>query len=79
MPFDLLALGYIDRFGVEAVLGRKELSAGEMKRMFTVENIVNAFQSRKAAMDDGNVAEWAKNNPFYVSILADVENIIDAD
>lgn len=79
MPDELLLLGYIDRFGVEAVMGRRELSAGEIRRMFTTENIVNAYLSRKAAMEGGNVAEWATKNPFYVDVLADVENILDAD
>ena len=77
-PFELILLGYIDRFGVRAVMGRDELSAGEIRRMFTTENIVKAYLSRKSAMDGGDVVEWAKNNQFYVSILADVEKI-DAD
>jgi hypothetical protein len=76
IPNDLMLLGYIDRFGVEAVMGRPILSAGEMRRMAAQENIVTAYQSRKTSE---NWAEWATKNPSLVSILADVESILDAD
>lgn len=78
-PLEYLLLNYIDRFGVEAVLGRRILSAGEIRRMNAVENVVEAFRARKAEMDGGNVAKWATKNPDAARLLSDIERDLDAD
>jgi hypothetical protein len=75
-PFESILLGYIDRFGVRSVLGRDILSAGEIRRMIAVENIIRAHQSRKASDD---WVKWTKDNPAYAAILHDVESVLDAD
>ena len=72
-PFELTLIGYIDRFGVEAVMGRPVLSAGELRRMYTVENIYNAYNARKASED---WAKWAAENPARAAMLAEVEGLI---
>lgn len=69
-------LGYIDRFGVEAVMGRSQLRLGEMRRMLTVENIVTAYKSRRASE---NWAKWADEHKFYAELLANVERLNAAD
>lgn len=69
-PFELVLLGYIDRFGVEAVMGRPVLSAGEIRGMMTARNIYDAFHSRKSSDD---WVKWAKDHPHYAAILAEVE------
>lgn len=71
-PFELSLLGYIDHFGVEAVMGRPVLSAGEIRRMITAKNIYEAYQSRKASTD---WAKWAHDYPDYARILAEVEKL----
>ena len=75
-PFELSLIGYIDRFGVEPVMGRPTLSAGEIRRMMAVENVYTAYMSRKQADD---WAKWAHDNPHYAKILSSVERILDAD
>ena len=69
-PFELSLIGYIDRFGVQAVMGRAELSAGEIRRMIAAENVQNAYLSRKGAED---WTKWAKEHPQYAAILHEVE------
>jgi len=61
----LILLGYIDRFGAQAVLGRP-LSAREIRGMVLAENLVNAYKERKASSD---WAEWAADNPAMNELL----------
>ncbi len=75
-PYELVLLGYIDRFGAEAVMGRPVLSAGELRRMIMAENICNAFTSRKASE---NWAQWVRDNPVYSGILAKIEKLKNAN
>lgn len=75
MPDELLILTYIDRFGVMAIMGRETLSAGEVRRMMIAENIVRAYQERKASGDWGT---WAQENPGAARLLADIEKVINA-
>lgn len=76
-PFELILLGYIERFGVKAVTGRDVLSAGEIRRMITADNIRNAYQSRRAAQkDEKGWAGWAAQHPNYDAWLKDVEKIL---
>ena len=63
----------IDRFGIEAVTGRKVFLFGEFIRMRIAENIVNVYASRQAA---ANWAEWTEANPHNAKTLADVERLI---
>ena len=67
---ELDALWKIERFGLEAITGRKQFFFGELRRMIAAENIVNAYNSRAAAE---NWAEWTQKNPMLARILADVE------
>ena len=76
LPREVIDISYIDRFGVRAVVGRDVLSFGEIQRLLVVENIYNAYVSRKSADD---WAKWATDNPHAAKILADVEGMIDAD
>jgi len=75
-PFELSLIGYIDRFGAKAATGRDTLRVGEMSRMITCENIVNAYLSRKASDD---WAKWATENPASAALLRDIEGLLDAD
>jgi len=63
---EMLLLSYIDRFGVPAVMGRDYLGAGELRRMVTAENIVEAYHARLATND---WAEWAKANKSMSRLL----------
>lgn len=69
-PKELLLLQRIDRFGVEAVLGRRTLYHGEMNAMIAAENVYQAYKSR--AQSD-NWAEWAKKNEAAARLLQEVE------
>lgn len=65
-------LKLIDRFGVEAVLGRKQLYYKEMRRMIYAREIVDIYFERERA---GNRAEWMNRNPKLVKFLSDIERI----
>lgn len=69
-PDELLLLQYIDRFGVMAVLGRPVLSAGEIRRMITAENIVSAYRDRKTSKNWG---AWAQEHPGASRLLGEIE------
>ena len=70
---EIRLLQYIDRFGVEAVMGRKTLYAGEMRRMIHAENLANAYKERSR----GNAAEWVKENPEMNKILRDAQRMVE--
>lgn len=78
IPHELVDLPYIDRFGVEAVYGRKTLSAKEIRNMLIAENVVNAYNARRAAMGD-NVAKWASENESAARLLSDIEDLLDGE
>ena len=61
-------LNRIDRFGVEAVTGRRVLYLGELNRMIVSENIVSAYHSRQQSKNWG---EWALANPGPSKLLAE--------
>ena len=63
----------VERFGLEAVTGRRQFYHAEYRRMIYAENIVIAYRSR--AKSNGNWAAWAVSNPAMASILADAEKI----
>ena len=64
-PEELILLGYVDRFGAQAVLGRA-LSAKEIKGMVLAENVVKAYRERQAASD---WATWARDNDSKANLL----------
>jgi len=63
-------LALIDRFGVDAVLGRRQLYFGETRRMIRAENIEIAYHTRKRSE---NWAKWASENPTFEKILIEAE------
>jgi hypothetical protein len=67
---DLLAK--IDRFGVEAVLGKKVLYFGELRKMIYAENLVTAYRSRTQSQ---NWASWVNEHPVWADMLADAERL----
>lgn len=72
---ELDKLHKIDRFGLEAVTGRRTFYYGEMNRMIAAENIVTAYESRKRSQ---NWAEWTQSNPRLAAILAEAEKLYAA-
>lgn len=59
-PRDLVLLRYIERFGVEAIMGRRALGAGEIRRMTIVEHIIRLYEQRAQS---ANWAAWESENP----------------
>ena len=73
LPFDLVMLSYIDRFGAQSVLGRP-LGFGEIQRMLHAENIIKwTIQRNKAE----NWATWANQNPDKNATLLQCERFIN--
>jgi hypothetical protein len=58
-PREIIMLGYIDRFGAPAVLGRDYIGYGEMQRMLYAENLIKAYHSRARSE---NWEAWARDN-----------------
>ena len=69
MPPVLDLLYTLDRFGVDAVMGRP-LYAGEIYQMRAVENIVRWYRERQAS---NNFAAWAMENRDKADILGRAE------
>lgn len=67
-------LARIDRFGLEAVTGRRVFLFHDFIRMRTAENIVNSYRSRQQA---NNWSEWMLSNPRLAQVLADVEMLLE--
>ena len=70
-PEELVLLGYLDRFGVQAVMGRA-LGAGEIRRMTVAENIVKWYRERQAS---SNWASWATDNPDSSQVLLEAQKL----
>jgi hypothetical protein len=64
----------IDRFGLEAITGRKQFFYGELRRMIYAENIITAYKSRAQSND---WAKWIKDNPTAAEMLAEAEMIAE--
>ncbi len=62
----------IDRFGVEAILGRRQFYFGELHRLIVAENILTAYQSRARS---NNWAEWVSQNPKMANLLIEAEKL----
>lgn len=71
---ELQILSKIDRFGIEAILGRKTFYFGELKKMILAENVFLAYQARKNTKQDW--AKWTDENPDSAKLLFDVEKMI---
>jgi len=56
-------------------MGRKTLSAGEMRRMIHAENIQRAYYARSK----GNAAEWVKDNPEMNKLLFEAQKITEVE
>ena len=65
----------IERFGLEAVTGRRTFYFNEYSRLIVAENIAIAYQSRKHST---NWAQWAQDNPVLAKMLTDIEVSINA-
>lgn len=76
IPHELALLSYIDRFGVQAVLGRPVLSAGEIRRMTFAENVKSAYLSRKGSTNWG---AWAQDHPRQDRLLTEIEVMLNAN
>ena len=71
-PNELKLLDYIDRFGVQAVMGRPTLGAGEMQGMVMADNVRRAYLSRDTYRDNEgqvNWSEWTQQNSQLAEIL----------
>jgi hypothetical protein len=65
-------LSKIDRFGIEAITGRRQFYFGELRKMIYAENLVTAYRSRAQSK---NWAEWVNSNPVMADMLADAEKL----
>jgi hypothetical protein len=65
-PYEVILSGYLDRFGGALnVLGRP-LGVGEIRRMVTCENIINAYREQNSS---SNMVEWTASNPEKADML----------
>lgn len=71
-PAEIVLENAIKRFGVLAVTGRATLSAGEIIRMNTCENIITAYEMRAKST---SWPQWVKDNPGLAAVLHDAERV----
>jgi hypothetical protein len=62
----------IDRFGIEAITGRRQFYFGELRAMILAENIVTAYKNRAQSE---NWATWARANPAMAEMLVEAEKL----
>ena len=74
MSHEINRLRLIDRFGIEAITGRRQFYAGELRRMVIAENIQTAYQSRARAK---NWAAWVKDNPALADLLDEARQLAE--
>ena len=72
---EIRLLQYIDRFGVEAVMGRKTLFAREMRRMIHAENLVKAYNERNRS----DAPTWVKDNPEMNKLLYEAQRLAEQE
>lgn len=65
-PREYQLIKAIDRFGVLAVFGRPVLSAGEIRRLALVENIIAWHGEREASKD---WPKWGRENKYKARTL----------
>lgn len=64
--YEIILLGYLDRYGgAMNVLGRP-LGLGELRRTTTADNICKWYQERNAT---GNIVEWTGSNASKADVL----------
>jgi len=63
---EIALLHKVDRFGIEAILGRRILYYGEINAMITAENICLVYSSRAQS---SNWAQWEKDNEDASKLL----------
>ena len=66
MPKELYISNCIERFGVQATIGRPTLGAKEIRLMAIAENVVEAYKDRAREDDD---AAWSQKNPDRSEML----------
>lgn len=64
----------IERYGVHAVMGRPVLYEGEMRRMITAQNIVNAYKDRARSQ---SWEAWQRENPELGNLLFKAQRLYD--
>jgi hypothetical protein len=62
----------IDRFGLEAITGRRMFYLHELQRLIYAENIVDAYASRQKST---NWVAWATSYPHLFEILGEAEKL----
>lgn len=62
----------INRFGLEAITGRRTILFSEYIRMITAENIVKAFTER---MNAESWVTWQKDHPNASKLLTEAEQL----
>ena len=75
MSKEINLLRQIDRFGVEAILGRKQLYARELRLMTIAENIVLGYEAREKS---DNWAAWAHDNERLSELLIEAQKLAEA-
>ena len=73
VPVELTTAWNIERYGVAAVLGKKELPVKMMRRMNAALNVYNAFVSYNAGKH--RLADWARAHPHYLKIVGDIREL----
>jgi hypothetical protein len=68
---EIRLMQYIDRYGCDAVLGRK-MYAREIRRINVAENVIAAHRSLRQAL---NYASWATEHPDAAALLARAERL----
>ena len=71
---ELDTLAKIDRFGLEAITGRRQFYYRELRHLVIAENIVNAYHSRKRSK---NWTAWVTENPVMAQLLAEAEKLVN--
>ena len=66
-------LGYVDRFGAQAVFGRA-MGAGEIRRLTVVDNILQAYRMRSHTE---NWAEWAESHKRASAMLNEAAKLAE--
>ena len=76
VPAILQQQSLIEQYGVEAVLGRRQLGLGEMLRMSTLRNLVRAVRAREEyARSNKNAIEFELDYPVYAALIERAEEL----
>jgi hypothetical protein len=75
-PKEIILAWNIERYGVQAVMGRPYLGVSEIRAMNAATGVYDAYRSREAYRDkDGNKnwPEWANKYPALARMLVQAE------